>query len=41
MGKRELDALLCLSSCCLVIVVTVALPCDASGLSAVRDCGIS
>ena len=40
MGKRELVASLCLSSgwsreCC------VALPHDATGLSAVCDCGIS
>ena len=35
MGKRELVALLCLSDCC------VALPYDATGLSAVCDCGIS
>ena len=40
MGKRELVALLCLSSWCLVIVVTVALPHNAKGLSAVCDCGI-
>ena len=39
MGKRELVALLCLSSWCLVIVV--ALPYDSTGLSAVCDCGIS
>ena len=35
MGKRELVALLSLSSCC------VALPHGAMGLSAVYDCGIS
>ena len=35
MGKRELVALLCLSSWCLVIVVWLM------GLSAVCDCGIS
>ena len=39
MGKRELVALFCLSSWCLVIVV--AFPHDAAGLSAVCDCGIS
>ena len=39
MGKRELDALLSLSSWCLVTVV--ALPRGAMGLSAVCDCGIS
>ena len=37
MGKRELVALLCLSFWFLVIVV----PCGATGLSAVCDCGIS
>ena len=41
MGKRELVALLCLSSWCLVINCCVALPHDATGLSAVYDCGIS
>ena len=35
MAKREVVALLCLSDCC------VALPPDAMGLSAVRDCGIT
>ena len=35
MGKRELVAMLCLSSWCL------ALPHDATGLSAVGDCDIS
>ena len=35
MGDRELFALLCLSYWCL------ALPRDATGLSAIRDCGIS
>ena len=39
-GKRELGALLCLSSWCLVIVF-VALPHDVTGFSAVCDCGIS
>ena len=39
MGKRELVALLSLSSWCLVMVV--ALPRSAMGLSAVCDCGIS
>ena len=39
MGKRELVALLNLSSSCLVKVG--ALPRDAMGLSAVCDCGIS
>ena len=39
MGKRELVALLSLSSWCLVIDVT--LPHGAIGLSAVCDCGIS
>ena len=38
MGKRELVALLSLSSCCLVFVVWLFL---AKGLSAVCDCGIS
>ena len=37
MGKRELVALLCLSSWCLVIVLWLFL----KGLSAVCDCGIS
>ena len=37
-GKRELVALLSLSSWCLVI--DVALPCGAIVLSAVCDCGI-
>ena len=42
MGKKELLALLSLSSWCLVIVSDcVALPRDAMGLSAVYDCGIS
>ena len=40
MGKRELIVLLGLSSWCLVVVV-VALPRGATGLSAVCDCGIS
>ena len=40
MGKRELVALLNLSSWCLVMVVEW-LPCSAMGLSAVCDCGIS
>ena len=40
MGKRELSALIGLSSCCLMIVV-LALPCRAMGLSAVCDCSIS
>ena len=40
MGKRELVALLSLSYCFLVIVV-LALPRSAMGLSAVCDCGIS
>ena len=39
MEKRELVALLCLSFWCLMIVVS--LPHDATGLSAVCDCGIS
>ena len=39
MGKRELVALLCLSSWSLVIVVWLFL--NAMGLSAVCDCGIS
>ena len=38
MGKRELVALLCLSSWCLV---SVALPHDATDLSAVCDCGFT
>ena len=38
MGKRELIALLNLSSWCLVMV---ELPRGATGLSAVCDCGIS
>ena len=37
MGNRRLVALLCLSSWCLVIVV--AIPCGATGLSRVCDCG--
>ena len=40
MGKRELVALLNLSSWCLVMVDGAALPRDATGLSAVCDCGI-
>ena len=40
MGKRELVALLNLSSWCLVMVLA-ALPREAMGLSAVCDCGIS
>ena len=40
MGKRELVALLNLSSWCLVMVER-ALPRGATGLSAVCDCGIS
>ena len=40
MEERELAALLCLSYWCLVIVL-VALPHDAMGLSAVCDYGIS
>ena len=40
-GKRELVALLCLSSWCLARACCVALPHDATGLSAVGDCGIS
>ena len=40
LGKRELVALLCLSSCCLVIVVWVFLTMPRV-LSAVCDCGIS
>ena len=40
MGKRELVALINLSSWCLVMVL-VALPRGAMGLSAVCDCGIS
>ena len=40
MGKRNLVALLSLSSCCF-LVVCVALPRGAMGLSAVCDCGIS
>ena len=39
MGKRELVALLCLSSWC--CDYCVAFPRDATGLSAVCDCGIS
>ena len=39
MGKRELVALLSLSAWCLVIV-SVAFPRGAMGLSAVCDCGI-
>ena len=39
MGKRELDALLSLSSWCLVIVVWLFLA--VPGLTAVSDCGIS
>ena len=41
MGKRELVALLSLSSWCLVIDLCVALLRGAMGLSAVCDCGIS
>ena len=41
MGKRELIALLSLSSWCLVMVHGEALPRGATGLSAVCDCGIS
>ena len=41
MGKRELVALLNLSSWCLVMVDLVALPRGAMGLSAIYDCGIS
>ena len=41
MWKRELVALLYLSSCCLVMVGWAALPHDATGVSAVCDCGIS
>ena len=41
MGKRELVALLSLSSWCLVIDCCVALPRGAMGLSAFCDCGIS
>ena len=40
MGKRELVALLNLSSWCLVMV-SVFLPRGAMGLSSVCDCGIS
>ena len=40
MGKRELVALLDLSSWCLVMVVWL-FPSGAMGLSAVCDCGIS
>ena len=40
MGKRELVALLNLSSWCLMMVEW-RLPCSATGLSAVCDCGIS
>ena len=40
MGKRDLVALLCLSSWCLVIVVGF-LPHNATGLSAVCNCSIS
>ena len=40
MGKRELVALLNLSSWCLVMVEWL-FPHGAMGLSAVRDCGIS
>ena len=39
--KRELVALLYLSSWCLVVVGRAALPCGATGWSAVCDCGIS
>ena len=39
MGKRELVALLNLSSWCLAMV-SAALPRGATGLSAVCDCGI-
>ena len=41
MGKRELVALLNLSSWCLVIDCCVALLRGAMGLSAFCDCGIS
>ena len=41
MGKRELVALLNLSSWCLVMVERLFLACGATGLSAVCDCGIS
>ena len=41
MRKRELVALFSFTSWCRVIVVFVALPCDATGLSVVCDCGIS
>ena len=40
MGKRELVALLSLSSWCLVMGC-VALPCGTMGLCTVYDCGIS
>ena len=40
MGKRELIALLNLSSCCLVMVDWL-IPPGVAGLSAVCDCGIS
>ena len=41
MGKRELVALLILSSWCLVIVEWLFLVVRAVGLSAVCECGIS
>ena len=41
LGKRELVALLNLSSWCLVMVEWLALPRGAMGLSVVCDCGIS
>ena len=41
MRKRELVALLSLSSWFLVIVIVVALPQGVMGWSAVCDCGIS
>ena len=41
MGKRELVALLGLSSRCLPFYCCLTLPRGAMGLSAVCDCGIS
>ena len=41
MGKRELVALLNLSSLCLMMVEWLLLAANAVGLSAVCDCGFS
>ena len=41
MGKRELVALLSLSTWCLAIIVSLKIPRGVMGLSAVCDFGIS